>query len=121
MKTLKQLERLRKAHKLIRTERTGSPKEFANKLYISEREMFRTLDYLRELDACISFSRNACSYYYTSDFELLINISVKVMIKEEIRTIYAGSYINKTYAHKYLLNCREKAVYDLNLAISNQY
>ena len=93
MKTLKQLERLRKAHKLIQNENTGTPKEFANKLYISEREIYRILEYLKEVDAIICFSRNANSYYYNADFDLLVNVSVKVMIKEEVRTIYAGSTI----------------------------
>ncbi len=36
MKTLKQLERLRKAHQLIQQATTGTPAEFANRLHISE-------------------------------------------------------------------------------------
>jgi len=95
MKTLKQLERLRKAHKLIQQENTGTPAEFANRLFISERELYRILEYLKEVDAMISFSRTANSYYYTDDFDLLVNVSVKVLINEEIKTIYAGSTILK--------------------------
>ena len=97
MKTLKQLERLRKAHKLIQSENTGTPREFANKLYISEREIYRILEYLKEVDAIICFSRNANSYYYTSDFDLMVHVSVKVLVKEEIRTIYAGSTVLEKY------------------------
>jgi predicted DNA-binding transcriptional regulator YafY len=104
MKTLKQLERLRKAHKLIQNGNTGTPKEFANKLYISEREIYRILEYLKEVDAIICFSRNANSYYYTADFDLLVNVSVKVMVKEEVRTIYAGSIILDKYFETRPLN-----------------
>ncbi len=95
MKTLKQLERLRKVHKLIQQENTGTPAEFANKLYISERELYRILEYLKEVDAMISFSRISNSYYYTSNFDLLVNVSVQVLINEEMITIYAGSTILK--------------------------
>lgn len=91
MKTLKQLERLRKAHKFIQFGNTGTPKEFALKLHISEREVYRIVEYLKEVDAAICFSRTANSYYYTDDFDLFVNVSVKVLVKEEVRTIYAGS------------------------------
>ncbi len=91
MKTLKQLERLQKVHKLIKQQNTGTPFELANKLHISERELYRLLEYLKEADASISFTRNSNTYYYTNDFDLLVNISVQVLVKEEIKTIYAGS------------------------------
>ncbi|WP_456378182.1 HTH domain-containing protein [Lutibacter sp.] len=91
MKTLKQLERLRKVHQLIKQENTGTPIEFANKLHISERELYRILEYLKELGACVSFSRSTNSYYYNEDFDLLVNVSVQVLVKDELITIYAGS------------------------------
>ena len=95
MKTLKQLERLRKAHKLIKQENTGTPVEFAKKLHVSERELYRILEYLKEVDAVISFSRTSNSYYYTADFDLLVNVSVQVLVKDELVTIYAGSILLK--------------------------
>jgi len=95
MKTLKQLERLRKAHKLIKQANTGSPAEFSNWLHISERGLYRILDYLKEMDAQISFSRSSNTYYYTDDFDLLVNISVKALVNKELITIYAGSRLLK--------------------------
>lgn len=90
MKTFKQLERLRKAHKLIKQGNTGSPSEFSNRLHISERELYRILEYLKEMDAQISFSRNSNTYYYADDFDLLVNISVQALVNKELVTIYAG-------------------------------
>tara|TARA_R110001583_G_scaffold92206_1_gene234568 strand:+ start:2983 stop:3297 length:315 start_codon:yes stop_codon:yes gene_type:complete len=90
MKTIKQLERLRKAHRLIQQECTGTPFEFAVKLNISEREIFRVIEYLKELDADIFFSRSLNSYYYKEDFDLIVNVTVKVLVKQELRTIYGG-------------------------------
>lgn len=97
MKTLKQLERLRKAHRLIKQGNTGSPSEFSKRLHISERELYRILEYLREIDAQISFSRTSCSYYYSDDFDLLVNISVQALVNEELITIYAGSRILRKF------------------------
>ena len=97
MKTIKQLERLRKAHKLIRQEKTGTPSEFASKLHISERELYRHLEYLKEMDAVISFSRSTNTYYYIEDFDLLVNVSVQVLINQELITIYAGSILKENF------------------------
>ncbi len=105
MKTLKQLERLRKAHKLIQQENTGTPAEFAKKLHVSERELYRILEYLKGVDALISFSRTSNSYYYTGDFDLLVNVSVQVLVKDELVTIYAGSTLLKENFENLELNC----------------
>jgi len=104
MKTLKQLERLRKAHKLIKQGNTGSPAEFSSRLYISERELYRILEYLKEMDAKISFSRNINSYYYSDDFDLIVSISVQAFVNEELITIYGGSAILKEIFENTLFN-----------------
>jgi len=57
MKTLKQLEHLQKAHKLILQENTGTPKEFANKLGICRRQLYNILEYLKEKDAPITIQQ----------------------------------------------------------------
>jgi len=99
MKTLKQLERLRKAHKLIRQENTGTPKEFAIKLHISERQIYNILEQLKDMDAPLLFNRKANTYYYSYDFDLLVNISVQVLIHNELKTIYAGyTFLNKNFS-----------------------
>jgi len=114
MKTLKQLERLRKAHKLIRQSKTGSPKEFASKLNISKRQFYNILKYLKEIDAPIEYNKKIKTYFYTSSFDLLINISVQVLIEDEIRNIYAGSTFynnnnnnNNNYYSARFVHCTE--------------
>lgn len=91
MKTLKQLERLRKVHKLIQQEQTGAPTAFAKKMHISDRELYRMLEYLKELDAQIAYCRKSNTYYYKESFDLLVNVSIKVMVKNELKTVYAGT------------------------------
>ncbi len=95
MKTLKQLERLRKAHKLIQQQHTGTPAEFAGKLGISRRQLYHIIEYLKDVDAPVLYNRKTNTFYYSYDFDLLVNISVQVLIKEELKTIYAGSFILK--------------------------
>ncbi|MBK5209683.1 MAG: HTH domain-containing protein [Flavobacteriaceae bacterium] len=106
MKTLKQLERLRKAHKLIQQEKTGSPSEFANKLDVSERQVYKIIDYLKEIDAPIIYNRKIKTYYYTTSFDLLVNVSVQVLIENEVRNIYAGTtFLNENFLTARLVQC----------------
>lgn len=108
MKTLKQLEQLRKVHKLIQQRKTEEPKRFAQKLHISERGLYRILEYLRKLDAGVSFSHSINSYYYTKDFDLFVNISVKILVNEELKTIYGGSAIlNENFINLQLNPCTD--------------
>ncbi len=96
--TIKQLERLRKIHELIQQEKTGCPSEFANKLNVSERRLYYIIDYLKDIDAPLKYCRKTKTYYYTTSFDLLINVSVKVLLENEVRIINAGTcFLNKNY------------------------
>jgi hypothetical protein len=90
MKNLKQLERLRKIHRLIKLQNTGTPGELAEKLHISIRLTYLLLEQLREFDAPLCFNRRTKTYYYKHDFELTIHISVQVIAHEKLVNIYAG-------------------------------
>ena len=91
MRNLKQLERLRKIHQLIKVQNTGTPNELAKKLRISTRLLYLLLEHLKELDAPLVFNRCSKTYYYTHDFELKIQVSVQVMTHDKLVQIYAGS------------------------------
>ena len=95
MKTIQQLERLRKIHQLIKKRNTGSPNELANRLKISRRQLYNVIEYLKEIEAPLIFSRKNNTFYYEHEFDLLINVNVQVMVNEELRTIYGGQTILK--------------------------
>ena len=78
MKTLIQLERLQKMHQLIKDNNTGTPKEFATKLVISQSHLYYILDDLKLKGFPIIFSRNLKSYIYKSYCHLEIKFSVKI-------------------------------------------
>lgn len=59
--------RLDYLQELIRKERTGSPKELANHLNISERMVYRYLNELKEMDKQIVFCRFKKTYKYLPD------------------------------------------------------
>lgn len=91
MNTLKQIEQLKRLHKMIKRETTGSPRMVARKMHISERQLYNLVDQLRTLDAPIRFDRRSNTYFYTHDFDLLVNISIQVIQNEKVNEIYAGA------------------------------
>jgi len=91
--TIKKIQRLRKIHLAIRNRHTGNPKEFARHLHISERQLYNMIEYLKDTGALIKYSRKDETYYYENEFDILVNISVEVLLKDETYKIFGG----KTY------------------------
>lgn len=53
---------------LIEKERTGSPRELANKLNVTERTVYNILDSVKVMNECkITFSRDQNSYVFIKD------------------------------------------------------
>ena len=90
MNSIRQIERMRKVHHLILQAKTGSPTALAERLHISERQLYNVLDRLKEIGAPVNFNRKTNTYYYNQHFDLIVNVSVQVLIEEELKTIYAG-------------------------------
>ena len=83
MKTLVQLKRLERMHKLIKQSNTGTPKDFAYNLCISRSHLFNILDDLKLRGFPIIYSRSLESYLYNNDCELEIEFSVKLFTNEK--------------------------------------
>ena len=92
MKTIRSLERLQQLHNLIVKERTGSPKDLARRMKISERLVYLLIEYLKDYNASIRYDRIRQTYYYAEDFQLDIQISVAVISNDERTEIFGGSY-----------------------------
>lgn len=105
--TIKQIERLRRLHHFIKTRQTGSPKELAERLHISERQVYNMIDYLKDIGAKIKFSRSEQTYFYENDFDILINVSVEIMLKDEVLKIFGGTTrLNTNYLTNELLESK---------------
>lgn len=75
MKFFEQLERLEQMHQLIKLHATGTPKEFAQKMGVSERTLYELLNIAKELGACIEFNRYCRSYVYKQPMRLQIGFT----------------------------------------------
>lgn len=99
MKNLKTLERLQQLHHLITNENTGSPKELAHLMNISERSIHLLIEQLKDYKANICYSRSRKTYYYNDHFDLQVTISVNVLTNNEVTQIFGGSYFLQTKLH----------------------
>ena len=90
MTTIKQLDRLKKIHQYIKVANTGSPKEFANRLSLSQSQLYNILEDLKIKGFPISYSRNLKSYVYNDDCELEIVYSVQLLTSQEKIKIAGG-------------------------------
>ncbi|MGZ0015438.1 HTH domain-containing protein [Yeosuana sp. AK3] len=109
MKNLKTLERLKQLHQRIAQENTGTPKELAAFMNISERSLYKHIEQLKDLTAPICFNRARNTYFYNGDFELQINISVTALSNNEVIQVFGGSYFLKK--NTLLLGCGSEGNY----------
>ncbi|MGW8123348.1 hypothetical protein ACV07N_11870 [Roseivirga echinicomitans] len=63
------IERIERLHNLIRLKATGTPKECALKLKINERQLYRLINFMKELDAPVYNDIFANSYCYEYEIE----------------------------------------------------
>lgn len=91
MNFIKQIERLKIIHKLIYSEKTGTPSAFAKRLNLSRSQLYNELEVIKELDAPVKYCKKRESFYYETPFELILNYSLKIIKDDESREIFAGS------------------------------
>jgi len=90
MNIIHQLERIKKINRLIKSANTGSPKEFANELGISESHLYRYIDELQEMGIPIHYSRTRKTYYYENNTELTLSYSMKIISENGAKEIIGG-------------------------------
>jgi hypothetical protein len=85
------LNRIRRLDTLIRQKNTGSPRELASRLDISERWLFVLLDELRnELQCPIEYDRKRRSYYYAENGRVYIEFRSE-MGKDQLKRMSGGT------------------------------
>lgn len=77
----KSIEKIKYIDFLIRLKCTGSPKELAEKLGVSERTVYSYLETMQELGATIYFDRNCMSYLYKEIKEFKIGFEPMKQVK----------------------------------------
>jgi len=90
MKMIHQFERIKKINRLIKSANTGSPKEFATELGISESHLYRYIDELQDMGIPIHYSRARRTYYYENNIELSLYYSLKIISEQGAKEIIGG-------------------------------
>jgi len=90
MKAITQLERLKKMNRLIKTEHTGKPEEFARQLGVCQSHLFNLIDDLKIMGAPIRYSRTRQTYFYAKDFEIKLQYSLCFVQQDQIKKIFGG-------------------------------
>ena len=93
MKSIKNIEKLKRMHNLISQECTGSPSELADRLTISDRTVYYLLEQLRDYEAQIGYDRSRKTYFYKEDFVLEVNFSICIGSQDQVMEILDGSYL----------------------------
>jgi predicted DNA-binding transcriptional regulator YafY len=66
------IEMLKRMDQMIRTKSTGTPEDFAGRLYLSERSLYNYIGLMKALGAPIRYSRTERSYVYEEVGRLVI-------------------------------------------------
>lgn len=95
MQLFESIDRAQRMHQLIRSESTGTPCEFAERLGISRRQLYYLLEELKGFGAQIMYSRVNNTFYYANNFEFLLTINASPLNGKENNQIFGGNNENK--------------------------
>jgi DNA-binding Lrp family transcriptional regulator len=98
MSSMKYIRKILRINRLIKLRATGSPRELADKLGISERSVYEYISNMKELGAPIAFSYSHNSYIYCHDGDLVIGFSCDILTDAEEKITLGGClYMNETF------------------------
>jgi len=91
---INQFQRIQKINRMIKSASTGSPREFADELGISESHFYRCIDELQDMGVPIQYSRARRTYFYENNTELSLSFSLKIISDQGSKEIMGGIKIN---------------------------
>ena len=89
-KLLQQIELIERVDQLIRLRATGTPRDLAGRLSISEASLYRLIETLREMGAPIEFSFSSQSYVYLSEVHFMCGFFFRELPKKDIHAVNGG-------------------------------
>ncbi len=83
MKLIEQLRLLERLDQLIRLKATGTPKQLARRIQMSERKLYRLIQELKDLGFPIEYCKACQCYQYTEEVKLQVEIQIadEAMVK----------------------------------------
>jgi bacteriocin-like protein len=97
MNFLDQIERLNKVNTLIRSEKTGTPSEFAQKINCSRSQLYIIIDYLKSHNAPIKYCKKREGFYYTNTFQFSVFVQLEILDEKELKKISGGCSFRPFY------------------------
>ena len=80
-------EKLERLDQLIRLEATGTPKELALKLKVTERTVYRIIKQLKEIGCPVCYNKAIGSYCYKYEGKMILKFEPKDADNENIEEI----------------------------------
>ncbi len=112
MKFLNYFDRIKAIDHCIKLKCTGTPKELSEKLFISERALYETLNLMKDFGAEICY--NACirSYYYENEGQFEVKFGFVKVENSRDKNMGGGKYLllielrkNINQANAFFLPC----------------
>lgn len=93
-KLMKQIAILERIDQLIRLKATGSPKQLADRLEVSEATVFRIIETMKEMQAPICYDLERQSYIYTHQTQFKCGFYVEELNLIDKRNLSGGFAFN---------------------------
>jgi len=93
MSVLNKIERIKRMHRMISYQSTGSPQQFARKMDISQSMLYILIKELKELGAPVVYCRYRESYEYLYPVEFQMGFVSPSMSEAELTETYGGAMI----------------------------
>jgi biotin operon repressor len=97
MSAIKYINKILRINTLVKLRATGSPRELADKLGMSERSVYEYISNMKELGAPIAFSYSHNSYIYYKEGDLVIGFSHDLLSEGEEKMTFGGFAEMTTY------------------------
>lgn len=97
MKVFEIIERLEKINKCLKEERTGTAKEFAQKIGVSRSSLFNYFDYLKSYEIEINYDFHKNSFVYKENIQIDIQQPIRILKNNELISTGGGQkYLQKS-------------------------
>jgi len=102
MRVIEKLYQIERIDNLIRRKATGSPKDLASRLGVSERTIYDCIELMKNMDAPIYYCRHSQSYCYNNPVRFSFGFEPP---KSQAQSIFGGnrlSRFHRNYSYSFL-------------------
>lgn len=95
MAIIEKINRIERLHRLLVTEKTGTPQQLAERLGVSRASLYHLIDELSSYNSPVTYSRKHETFFYEKNNKTSMGYKLEVLDNDENRTITGGyNFIN---------------------------